>query len=150
MRTTVARQSAACRWRVRRSLRLAPSMAYPIGSPRPSAATDHFQPHLLRSVGFGPVPSPPGSWASISTTWPSMNRSTRPPTRQVSDTTLRARRDEWIDAGVFEKLKDEALAAFDRASPKAAVAFRWTRLLSYDMQLLTFDMPAATLRLDQK
>jgi transposase len=34
--------------------------------------------------------------------------------RQVSDTTLRARRDEWIDAGVFEALKAEALAAFDR------------------------------------
>jgi hypothetical protein len=33
---------------------------------------------------------------------------------QVSDTTLRARRDEWIDAGVFERLKTEALAAFDR------------------------------------
>jgi transposase len=33
---------------------------------------------------------------------------------QVSDTTLRARRDEWINAGVFEQLKDEALAAFDR------------------------------------
>ena len=33
---------------------------------------------------------------------------------QVSDTTLRARRDEWIAAGVFEALKDEALAAFDR------------------------------------
>ena len=33
---------------------------------------------------------------------------------QVSDTTLRARRDEWIDAGVFEQLKSEALAAFDR------------------------------------
>lgn len=33
---------------------------------------------------------------------------------QVSDTTLRARRNEWIDAGIFEKLKDEALAAFDR------------------------------------
>jgi len=33
---------------------------------------------------------------------------------QVSDTTLRARRDEWIDAGVFESLKTEALAAFDR------------------------------------
>jgi hypothetical protein len=32
----------------------------------------------------------------------------------VSDTTLRARRDEWIDAGVFETLKTEALAAFDR------------------------------------
>lgn len=33
---------------------------------------------------------------------------------QVSDTTLRARRDEWIHAGVFEQLKAEALAAFDR------------------------------------
>ena len=30
------------------------------------------------------------------------------------DTTLRARRDEWIDAGVFDRLKTEALAAFDR------------------------------------
>ncbi len=30
----------------------------------------------------------------------------------MSDTTLRARRDEWIDAGVFESLKTEALAAF--------------------------------------
>jgi len=33
---------------------------------------------------------------------------------RVSDTTLRARRDEWIGAGVFEALKSEALAAFDR------------------------------------
>jgi hypothetical protein len=33
---------------------------------------------------------------------------------RVSDTTLRARRDEWIDAGVFESLKTESLAAFDR------------------------------------
>jgi len=33
---------------------------------------------------------------------------------RVSDTTLRSRRDEWIDAGVFETLKVEALAAFDR------------------------------------
>lgn len=34
--------------------------------------------------------------------------------RQVSDTTLRARRDEWIAANVFERLKTEAVAAFDR------------------------------------
>lgn len=33
---------------------------------------------------------------------------------RVSDTTLRARRDEWIDAGVFEKLKAESTAAYDR------------------------------------
>jgi transposase len=32
----------------------------------------------------------------------------------VSDTTLRARRDEWIDAGVFDDLATEALTAFDR------------------------------------
>lgn len=32
----------------------------------------------------------------------------------VSDTTLRARRDEWIEAGVFDQLADEALAAYDR------------------------------------
>jgi transposase len=33
---------------------------------------------------------------------------------QVSDTTLRARRDEWIAAGVFDQIRNEALAAFDR------------------------------------
>ena len=33
---------------------------------------------------------------------------------QVSDTTLRTRRDEWIDAGVFDELRTEAMAAFDR------------------------------------
>lgn len=32
----------------------------------------------------------------------------------VSDTTLRARRDEWVDAGVFDALAAEALAAYDR------------------------------------
>jgi transposase len=33
---------------------------------------------------------------------------------RVSDTTLRARRDEWIAAGVFDQLVAEAHAAFDR------------------------------------
>ncbi|MDG2113484.1 MAG: IS5 family transposase, partial [Actinomycetota bacterium] len=33
---------------------------------------------------------------------------------EVSDTTLRRRRDEWINAGVFDQLCAEALAAFDR------------------------------------
>lgn len=32
----------------------------------------------------------------------------------VSDTTLRARRDEWIAAGVFDGLIEEALTAYDR------------------------------------
>ena len=33
---------------------------------------------------------------------------------QVSDTTLRTRRDEWINAGVFDRLHTEAMAGFDR------------------------------------
>lgn len=33
---------------------------------------------------------------------------------RVSDTTVRARRDQWIAAGVFDALSDEALAAYDR------------------------------------
>ena len=32
----------------------------------------------------------------------------------VSDTTLRARRDEWTEAGVFDAVASEALAAYDR------------------------------------
>ena len=32
----------------------------------------------------------------------------------VSDTTLRARRDEWVEAGVFDQLETEALRAYDR------------------------------------
>jgi transposase len=32
----------------------------------------------------------------------------------VSDTTLRARRDEWVDAGVFDRLATEAVEAYDR------------------------------------
>ena len=34
--------------------------------------------------------------------------------RQVSDTTLRARRDEWVAAEVFDRLEREAIAAYDR------------------------------------
>ena len=33
---------------------------------------------------------------------------------QVSDTTLRSRRNEWIEAGVFDELVDHAREAFDR------------------------------------
>ena len=32
----------------------------------------------------------------------------------VSDTTLRTRRDEWVEAGVFNQLETEALGAYDR------------------------------------
>lgn len=34
--------------------------------------------------------------------------------RSVSDTTLRSRRDEWINAGVFTAIAGEALVAYDR------------------------------------
>jgi transposase len=34
--------------------------------------------------------------------------------RQVSDTTLRARRDEWIRAGVFDRLVEEARRSYDQ------------------------------------
>jgi transposase len=33
---------------------------------------------------------------------------------QVSDTTLRGRRNEWVAKGVFDRLADEALGAYDR------------------------------------
>jgi hypothetical protein len=33
---------------------------------------------------------------------------------RVSDTTLRTRRDEWIAAGVFDRLRDHAVHAYDR------------------------------------
>jgi len=33
---------------------------------------------------------------------------------KVSDTTVRARRDDWIAAGVFDAIADEAIAAYDR------------------------------------
>ncbi|MCA1845696.1 MAG: hypothetical protein LC792_21380 [Actinobacteria bacterium] len=32
----------------------------------------------------------------------------------MSDTTMRQRRDDWVTAGVFDGLADEALAAYDR------------------------------------
>jgi transposase len=34
--------------------------------------------------------------------------------REASDTTARARRDEWIAAGVFDRLIEEAIAGYDR------------------------------------
>jgi hypothetical protein len=37
------------------SLRLAPSMVAPRGTPRPSVSTERFTPRLPRSVGLGPV-----------------------------------------------------------------------------------------------
>src|SRR5665647_626273 len=55
------RSASACKVGSSRteSLRFAPSMTQPIGTPNRSVATDHFQPILARSVWLGPVPSPP-------------------------------------------------------------------------------------------
>ncbi|MGH9045369.1 MAG: IS5 family transposase [Acidimicrobiales bacterium] len=33
---------------------------------------------------------------------------------QISDTTARSRRDEWVEAGIYERLVNEALLAFDK------------------------------------
>ena len=55
----------------------------------------------------------------------------------VSDTTLRARRDEWITAGVFDALADEALHAYDRIiqNTDARVVVHW-RYASIDVGYL--------------
>ena len=44
---------------------------------------------------------------------------------RVSDTTLRARRDEWIAAGLFEQLKAEALAASRGHGPQPLPSQVW-------------------------
>src|ERR1041385_1105273 len=44
------------------------------------------------------------SWGDVEAIWE----------HRWSDTTLRARRDEWIAAGVFDQVHAEAMAAFDR------------------------------------
>jgi transposase len=48
---------------------------------------------------------------------------------RVSDTTLRARRDEWIAAGVFDQLRAEAVAAFDRIIGSTSPKWRSTAAL---------------------
>ncbi len=46
----------------------------------------------------------------------------------VSDTTVRSRRNEWIAAGVFDRLADEALAAYDRIIGLTSASARSTAL----------------------
>jgi transposase len=48
---------------------------------------------------------------AIGCSWEDAERLSRTP---VSDTTLRDRRDEWVAAGVFDALVDQALNAYDR------------------------------------
>jgi len=85
-------------WQTIEPLLPAPVDAHPLGCHRPRVSDRLcFRGILIRLVTGA-------SWVDIEAILD----------HQVSDTTLRARRDEWIDAGVFEALKTEALAAFDR------------------------------------
>ena len=85
-------------WRAFEPLLPLPDRSHPLGCHRPRA-DDYlcFRGILIRLVTGA-------SWVDIEAILDF----------RVSDTTLRARRDEWIAAGVFEQLKAEATAAFDR------------------------------------
>jgi transposase len=85
-------------WRTLEPLLPAPEVSHPLGCHRPRVPDRLcFRGILIRLVTGA-------SWVDIEAILD----------RQVSDTTLRARRDAWIDAGVFEQLKAEALAGYDR------------------------------------
>jgi transposase len=85
-------------WRAFRPLLPPPERGHPLGCHRPRA-DDYlcFRGILIRLVTGA-------SWVDIEALLDF----------QVSDTTLRARRDAWIAAGVFQRLEGEAHAAFDR------------------------------------
>lgn len=75
-----------------------PDRSHPLGCHRPRASNRLcFRGILIRLVTGA-------SWVDIEAILD----------HEVSDTTLRARRDEWITAGIFERLKTEAMAAFDK------------------------------------
>ena len=85
-------------WKAFEPLLPAPTAAHPLGCHRPRVPDRLcFRGILVRLVTGS-------SWVDIEAILE----------HQVSDTTLRARRDEWIAAGVFDALKAEASAAFDR------------------------------------
>ena len=85
-------------WRTIEPLLPPASRAHPLGCHRPRVSDRLcFRGILIRLVTGA-------SWVDIEAILD----------HQVSDTTLRARRDEWVDAGVFDTLKTEAVAAFDR------------------------------------
>jgi transposase len=49
---------------------------------------------------------------------------------EVSDTTIRRRRNEWINAGVFDQLETEALAGYDRILEIRSRHRRYRRITS--------------------
>src|SRR5690606_21877372 len=76
---------------------LPPRPSHPLGCHRPRASDRVcFRGLLLRLVTGS-------SWETIENTLD----------KQVSDTTLRARRDEWTQAGVFDELVNQARRAYD-------------------------------------
>jgi transposase len=85
-------------WRTIEPLLPPPDRSHPLGCHRPRADDDLcFHGILIRLVTGA-------SWVDVEAILD----------HQVSDTTLRARRDEWIAAGVFDRLEAEAHAAFDK------------------------------------
>lgn len=85
-------------WQTIEPLLPPPDMSHPLGCHRPRVPDEVcFRGILIRLVTGS-------SWVDIEAILGF----------EVSDTTLRARRDEWIDAGVFDTLAAEALAGYDR------------------------------------
>ena len=75
-----------------------PDRTHPLGCHRPRASDrDCFNGMLVR--------------LATGCSWEDAERLTG---HRVSDTTMRFRRDEWIAAGVFEALEEEALRAYDK------------------------------------
>jgi transposase len=75
-----------------------PPETHPLGCHRPRAANrDCFEMMLVRLVSGC-------SWEDVEALCG----------YKVSDTTARARRDEWIAAGVFDRIVDEAIGAYDK------------------------------------
>lgn len=75
-----------------------PPETHPLGCHRPRAANrDCFEMMLVRLVSGC-------SWEDVEALCGC----------KVSDTTARARRDEWIAAGVFDRIVDEAIRAYDK------------------------------------
>ena len=75
-----------------------PERTHPLGCHRPRASDRHCFDGMLVRLATG-------------CSWEDAERLTG---HKVSDTTMRLRRDEWIAAGVFRVLEEEALAAYDK------------------------------------
>lgn len=85
-------------WQAVEPLVPVPEETHPLGCHRPRAANrDCFEVMLVRLV--------------TGCSWEDAERLTK---HRVSDTTARVRRDEWIEAGVFDAIAAEAIAGYDK------------------------------------